>query len=567
LYEEMMAMDRIIEAKEKAERFLFGVVEQQWAGIIKDTHSLEFRYNALDWPFRFEAHAYLANRYRKHARRFARELQTLWLEWIGMHGKEKPEEAGIFWQLEDILPTVETMRGCFTLGSFMKGPLESKSESSPWQDVDVDMLVSMYRVKETLSIQGFDTNFAAALRGFIKWLSVRDVFSLTNNRIIWQICRSPALRTALEEIIRLKLVPRVRREIEEEEDGYNARLVELKSKMIIDTSSFLFAADVYLWAKIGFFFLLNNLGADLNSAAKEMALNLVSRQRENGSFNDDVITTSLAASCIHLAGIQKAGVATTEKAVEWLLQQQERDGSWSSVWIGSDEHDFVGDPDWIPGYSRRLIADHAQTTVIVLETIDLIKKIEPLPIWSVTTKGRVLWKDKEPQISPFSIPEDSSWNDVSIRFLKRSEDIEVKVGKNPNGVWNFAALGFAKKKAKGPDIRWGLLRVLAGAGGEISWAKKGRSIYKKNISLLRIKLKELFETEDDPFCPYQKCRSYKARFTILPYVDTDDDIRSESETLNSLRDDIEKKELMHHRKIQSANYREVKGLDREEEDS
>jgi hypothetical protein len=329
----------------------------------------------------------------------------------------------------------------------------------------------------------------------------------------------------------------------------------------------LFAADVYLWAEIGFFLLLNNLGADLNSGAEVMALNLVSRQRENGSFNDDLITTCLAASCIHLAGIQKTGVATIEKAVEWLLRQQETDGSWSSVWIGSDEHDFVGDPVWIPGYSRKLAADHAQTTVIVLETIDLIKKIEPLPIWSVTTKGRVLRKDKEPHICPFSIPEGSSWNDVSIRFLKRSEDIEVKVGKNPYGAWNFAALGFAKKKAKGPDIRWGLLRVLAGAGGEISWAKKGRSIYKKNISLLRIKLKELFETEDDPFCPYQKCRSYKAKFTILPYVDTDEETRSESETQNSLRDDIKKKELMHHRRIQSANYREIKGLDREEEDS
>jgi hypothetical protein len=280
----MMAMDRIIEAKEKAEEFLFYVVEQQWAVIIKDTRSLEFRYNALDWPVRFEAHAYLANKYKKHIRRLAEEVQALWLEWIGLHGKDRPEEAGIFWQLEDILPTACFMRDHYSFKSLIKRP-PGPEGFSLWPDVDVDMLVSMYRAKETLSIQGFDANFAAALSGFIKWLSARDVFSLASHRIIWQICRSPALRAALEDIVRLKLVPRVRSEIEAEEERYNARLIELHNEITTDTSTRLFAADVYLWAGIGFFLLLNGLGNDLNSTAKEMALNLVARQRDNGSFN------------------------------------------------------------------------------------------------------------------------------------------------------------------------------------------------------------------------------------------------------------------------------------------
>jgi len=560
--EGMMVMNRIIEAKERAERFLFWVADQKWADTIKDTNSTEFKYNVLDWPFRFEAYAYLGHRYKKHIRRFAQELKALWSEWVVLKEKQGSAEKEIFWQLDDVFPLARSFN-TFTFSPLKKSPF-FKSGFSIGPDVDVDMLVSMYRAKEILGIEGFDNNFTAAARMFIRWLLCNDITYYVSHRTIWQISRSPALRAAMIDHIRLSFAPQVQRKIADEEEIYEERCNELKHSYITDTASYLAAADVYLWAEAGFFFLSNDLGSECSNIGNKAAFNLVERQREDGSFNDDVITTCLAASCIHLAGANTTAMAVNEKAVEWLLQRQDNDGSWSSDTVMSL---FEDNPDWTPSQRIKVIADRAQTTVIVLETIDLIKKIEPLPIWSVTTKGRVPRKDKEPHICPFSIPEGSSWSDVCIRFLKRSEDIDVKVGKNPNGVWNFAALGFTKKKAKGPDIRWELLKVLAGVGGEISWENKGRSNFKKNISLLRIKLKELFVTEDDPFCPYQKCRSYKARFTILPYVDTDEDIRSESETLNSLRDDIEKKELMHHRKIQSANYREIKGLDREEEDS
>ncbi|MCG7853876.1 MAG: hypothetical protein MIO92_15250, partial [Methanosarcinaceae archaeon] len=356
-------MDRIVEAKEKAEQFLFWVVDQKWADIVSDANSREYKYNVLDWPFRFEAYAYLGHKYKKHVRRYAQELKALWSEWIILKEKQESADKEIFWQLKEALPSAISIND-FTFTPLHKNPV-FKSGFSIKPDVDVDMLVSMYRAKEILGIDGFDIYFTAAVRMFTKWLLFNDITYHANHRTIWQISRSPALRAAMIDHIRLSSAPQVQREIAEEEEKCKQRCDNLKRSYITDTASYLFATDVYLWAEAGFFFLLNDLGSEFSDIGNRGALNLIERQSEDGSFNNDVITTCLAASCIHLAGINSTAMLVNQKAVEWLLKRQDSDGSWSSNIVGEL---YIDDPYWEPDYGKKVIADRAQTTAIVLET-------------------------------------------------------------------------------------------------------------------------------------------------------------------------------------------------------
>lgn len=135
-------------------------------------------------------------------------------------------------------------------------------------------------------------------------------------------------------------------------------------------------------------------------------------------------------------------------------------------------------------------------------------------------------------MEPFDVPEGSLWGDVTIRFLD-DECIEIKVGKKSFGASNFAALGFEDKKTKQPDKLWQTLLLLGRKQGEITWKEKDstgkvNTRLKKNISILRTRLKELFGIADDPFYRYEKTKSYRAKFTIIRRAELDNSSAEES---------------------------------------
>lgn len=116
------------------------------------------------------------------------------------------------------------------------------------------------------------------------------------------------------------------------------------------------------------------------------------------------------------------------------------------------------------------------------------------------------------------VPQGLSWGDVSIRFLDE-ESVEIRAGGKPLGAKRFSVLGFENKKTKRPNTLWITLLALGRKDGELSWNTKDHSggitfEEKKNISLLRKRLNNLFEIFDDPFYPYEKEKAYKAKFAI-----------------------------------------------------
>jgi hypothetical protein len=71
--------DLIKEAKERAEAFLFEEVEKISIGIANKEKRILFPPSEDPIAVRFEAHAYLAHKYKKLKSKYVEELRNLWL--------------------------------------------------------------------------------------------------------------------------------------------------------------------------------------------------------------------------------------------------------------------------------------------------------------------------------------------------------------------------------------------------------------------------------------------------------------------------------------------------------
>jgi hypothetical protein len=124
------------------------------------------------------------------------------------------------------------------------------------------------------------------------------------------------------------------------------------------------------------------------------------------------------------------------------------------------------------------------------------------------------------RIEPLNMPSGTEWKDVSVRFIG-SEEICVSVGRTSFGVHNYQRCGFADLRSKAPNEQWRILESFAKNHGELTVRDyeiaKARKIknFKKHISLLRDKLKRLFNIPGPPITVYsKKTKSWKLNFTI-----------------------------------------------------
>jgi len=130
-------------------------------------------------------------------------------------------------------------------------------------------------------------------------------------------------------------------------------------------------------------------------------------------------------------------------------------------------------------------------------------------------------------IPRLNVSEGTTWDSVIIRFI--SEDaIEIRANKTPLGVRNFIELGFsdARKGGNSPNKLWTTLGLFASGRGELPTGvldAKEKNFYKKRVSDLGRRLKLVFGIKDNPFHPYRKSRSYRAKFIISKRDEADDE--------------------------------------------
>jgi len=461
-------MADLAEAKKKAIDFLFKSIEEQ---------SPECWFADID-PLIFEASSYLAHKGKISKSEWGRKIDESWDLWEVCFDKKK----GVFW------PAKEEDWWNY-----------STNHEKYMYDLrfDIEYHIAMFRAKETFDIPGYEDAFFNAKTRLIKNLEF-DLLLFPDecNRILWQIVRSPFLRTVLKDYLK-PIAGKILNQYEKfEKDilllGSGHR--ERPERNGTTITSYPSVIEI-------FFLLIINLEDYQIDIAEKYLKQSIGAQRTNGSFHEDPILTCLYLISVRLCQIDPDGIISN-KAISWLLDKQNRNGSWQ--YLGADD---VIKTDKIKGEDVFL-------TVLVMETLDLITNDKPLPRWveNVTFKQSLL---KEIHIfsSSLAIPEGIKWENVSITFIS-NESVEIRAGL-PLGVMNFIELGFKDRRTDKPDYKWEILKVLARNSGLISWKEKSASSkWKPHIKILRKRLRALFKIDDDPFFPYRRSAGYQTKFSI-----------------------------------------------------
>ncbi|MGA2363413.1 MAG: hypothetical protein ABSG73_13255 [Candidatus Aminicenantales bacterium] len=508
----------ILDSKTRGEEFLFRVIEEKFEGTVETVRKRREKDidaeidEIIDWPIRLEAYAYLGNKHKELVPKLSQELRALWDTWISLMEESDVPDKRVFWPITD----VESV----PINPFVLQELRANGTASFWEapDAAIECHVAMFRVKETLGIGGYERYFNNAREMMGNLLINKHLFDdSTNRRILWQISRSPSLRNGLKEQMRL-VAPQIKKIIAEQAEEVSDMIRTIKDEGIDDPDALVGKRmyDVDFWAEIGFFLALNDLGKEMNDLVKMHAENLIDQKYPNAGFHDRVDTTCLALSMLKLVDADPS-MSASISALGWLLKQQSDEGFWTAENLSDRPFGHVDNII----FKDALIPYKVLPTVMVLETIDLVRNLQPLPIWSPRGGSSIFRRDSRLQaIVPFPTPEGATWDMVRIRILSSKEAAELRIGDVQEGR-DYEGMGFMDRrrtKEKRPDVIWDLLIFLGQGHRQIDFQTEGLPFRRENVKAyikdLRKRLIHLFQIKDDPFEEYRKVKAYKPKFTI-----------------------------------------------------
>ena len=379
-------MESLKKAKERAESYLYRIIDQKWNRFVRsDNRKLpKHYYEEIDWPLRFEAYSYLGNKYKNKINSFAVELRELWNEWVELNKKGLLGSKEIFW------PTVHEV-----IGSIDPDRNEVRfSDNELWNHI------SMFRAREILRIGGYEAYFNEAKKRIRDALTSKPHLSLSGSVIesLESFVRSPLLKSKISDYLRA-----IARKLSEDE--------ELVFNFL----------NSWGQAKIAFLLCFGNFGSDLLDSAKRVTMELIDEQAKNGSFENNLRETCLCASTIHYMKLDSSN-SICNKAIDYILKRQNKKGYWDS---------FLGRSSRRYSTGRNVLS-----TVVVLETLDLITNEKPLPIWVEKAKPSDIYQKQKPSrvqtIVHFKTPEGINWRDISIYFMSE-EAVQIRAGNASEG--------------------------------------------------------------------------------------------------------------------------------------
>jgi hypothetical protein len=515
----------ICRARQKAEGLLLEEVSDISFAIKKGKKEVIFRPHWDLVPLRFEAHAYLAHKYPGLKSEYSEELRSLWMHWIKAQNNNEQEIQNVFYSDDP----------CWGI----------------WETA-----ITMLRVWEILEIQGFRRYFCSSLEKLREFLINPPIHFPGEGpyeppyETFWLIFRSVTIQRSLN-----KLIQNAAEIVLERINKYS--LNELIEDLDLQDR----ANEFRNWINGVIFLAISGKGEDYSSSLKRAADQLIFYQNNDGSLLNDTFATCSFALAINLAKIDSTR-SIQQKALKWLLQKQNINGSWDfqmGFW------GFSVNVNYQEKFKQVL------STVIVLEVIDLIMDNKPLPPWTQADQCAMPPRDAKPSTvqeeTVFPMQEGTSWKEIAFYFIN-DEEAEVLISGKSQGVKNFITLGFKDKrdkKGKFPDRLWKVTLIsLAKAKGALSIKEddldeKDKVQLRKSMSRLRRRLQEIFGIKDDPFFPFWNSKSYKAKFAISYRESVEDESHEPSDIERVFKDDIERMETRERKNVLREWVKDIKG--------
>ena len=146
-----------------------------------------------------------------------------------------------------------------------------------------------------------------------------------------------------------------------------------------------------------------------------------------------------------------------------------------------------------------------------------------------STESRNTSKTNTNNIIPIKLPPNTKWGHIIIQFID-NENIKITAPDNFKYKANYTEMGFKDKKKLCPNSQWRFLQLLSLREGHLSWkdlTEKPEAIKQKDIEklinqakkrkqLLKDKLKEYFQINEDPFFDYREKDAYEVKFHLFP---------------------------------------------------
>ncbi len=470
-----MDSDLLTNSRKRAEAYLEGIIDATKRDILAKDSLFEITKEG-EYPLRFEAHAYLGHRRENNKAEYAQQMRDLWSFW---------KRAGIkdFYNAEDELTKFEPYvfrdpREAFFPYSdvywqeaqFFKELGEAIAEG-PADGAELECCISMLRAREILDVPGFKDDFNLLLKN-LKAFTEYSFTDPSSRENLWQITRCAKVQRQYK--------PDFENEAFRISGGIkNYSFQDFNDKRLL-IHQFEDVLSGVLWL------VFSGLNEKYFNTYRDATEKIIDHLEDNGSVANDIITTCEYLLAAHFSKLDTTSIIQ-DKALEWLISQQDDDGSWKHWKV--EICDFE---NW-----------NVLSTAIVLETIDLITNDSPLPLW---TPGRDLAstaprkvKTAKPIIK-FPTPKGAKWQDVSIHFIS-NEEVQIRAG-NVRDSRNYSQMGFERKK-KEPDVIWGTLKAFALCDGAITWEDKifdlrKKDAWKNSFVKLRKRLIDFFDIRENP---------------------------------------------------------------------
>lgn len=158
-------------------------------------------------------------------------------------------------------------------------------------------------------------------------------------------------------------------------------------------------------------------------------------------------------------------------------------------------------------------------TEVAAEVIEKPEDVQLATRQLVSTTKKEVKKGR--LITPLSLPESISWEDVRVTFVDSHNVFIEFLAIGQKITVDYMDMGMWDGRTQKPNAQWVIWQALAENSGRIDWnSAQASTQLKKQKQLLGNALSSYFNIQGDPFKVYREAKAYELKMTMVPSGNT-----------------------------------------------